>query len=115
MSRAATLGFPPHSPQSIRTASRNVVTLSRYPTELALGSKATLVILSGSCAVLGFLSIIASIYIWLRVQFPLQEATPDAVISIAVAARAERSAIFVGLWAPSFFALAAFLRSVANG
>ena len=51
-------------------------------------SKETLVILSGSCAVLGFLSIIASIYIWLRVQFPLQEATPDAVISIAVAARA---------------------------
>jgi hypothetical protein len=80
-----------------------------------LPSTETLVILSGSCAVRGFLSIIASIYIWLRAQFPLQEATPDAVISIAVAARAERSAIFVGLWAPSFFALAAFLRSVANG
>ena len=102
-------------PKSIRTALPNAASSSRHPTELAFPSTETLVILSGSCAVRGFLSIIASIYIWLRAQFPLQEATPDAVISIAVAARAERSAIFVGLWAPSFFALAAFLRSVANG
>lgn len=109
-----------HSPgkkarEGIRSASRNVPFVSRHQLILELMSKETLVILSGSCAVLGFLSIIASIYIWLRVQFPLQEAEPDAVISIAVAARAERSAIFVGLWAPSFFALAGFLRAVANG
>jgi hypothetical protein len=91
-----------HSPKSIRTVSRNAGPSSRHQPALALMSTETLVILSGSCAVRGFLSIIASIYIWLRAQFPLQEATPDAVISIAVAARAERSAIFVGLWAPSF-------------
>jgi hypothetical protein len=96
------LWIPPHSPKSIRTVSRNAGPSSRHQPALALMSTETLVILSGSCAVRGFLSIIASIYIWLRAQFPLQEATPDAVISIAVAARAERSAIFVGLWAPSF-------------
>ena len=78
-------------------------------------SKEFFIILSGTCAVLGFLSIIASIYIWVRVKFPLVDAETPSVISVAVSARAERSAIFVGLWAPSFFALASFLRAVANG
>jgi hypothetical protein len=77
-------------------------------------SKENLVILSVTCAVLGFLSILGSIYIWARVKFPVADGTPDSTTSVAVAARAERYAIFVGLWAPSFFALAAFLRSSAN-
>ena len=63
----------------------------------------TLLQLSTLCAVLGFLSIIGSIGIWyLKVR-------KDEV----AAARAERFGIFVGLWAPTFFALAAFLRSTA--
>ncbi|MEN9632762.1 MAG: hypothetical protein RL077_1166 [Verrucomicrobiota bacterium] len=78
-------------------------------------SKEVFIILSGTCAVLGFLSIIASIYIWVRVKFPAVDAETPSVTSVAVSARAERSAIFVGLWAPSFFALAGFLRAVGNG
>lgn len=75
-------------------------------------SKEIFAILSVTCAVLGFLSILASIYIWLRVKFPDRS---GAVNPAAVDARAERFAIFVGLWAPSFFALASFFRAVANG
>jgi hypothetical protein len=78
-------------------------------------SKETLVTLSVTCVVLGLLSIVASIYIWVRMKYPFSEGAGDATISIARAAQAERYAIFVGLWAPSFFALAAFLRSFANG
>ncbi len=75
-------------------------------------SKETVIIFSTTCAVLGFLSIIASIYIWLRVKFT----DPSGAVNVVtVDARAERFAIFVGLWAPSFFALASFFRSIANG
>lgn len=48
--------------------------------------------LSHLCFVLGFVSIIASILVWVMYK------TPDA-------AHGERSAIFIGLWAPTFFAL----------
>lgn len=75
-------------------------------------SKDTLLILGSTCAVLGFLSIIASIYIWLRVRFPSDGVSQTTAESVISSARAERSAIFVGLWAPSFFALAAFLRTM---
>jgi len=75
-------------------------------------SKDTLLLLGSTCAVLGFLSILASIYIWLRVKFPSDDVSRTTADEAVVSARAERSAIFVGLWAPSFFALAAFLRTM---
>ncbi len=48
--------------------------------------------LSNFCFVAGFVSVIASIAIWFTLK------TPDA-------AYGERFGIFVGLWAPTFFAL----------
>ena len=75
-------------------------------------SKDTLLLLGSTCAVLGFFSIFASIYIWLRVRFPSNGVSQTTADEAVVSARAERSAIFVGLWAPSFFALAAFLRTM---
>ena len=75
-------------------------------------SKDTLLLLGSTCAVLGFLSIFASIYIWLRVKFPSDDMTKSTADEAVISARAERCAIFVGLWAPSFFALAAFLRTM---
>jgi len=56
--------------------------------------------LSNLCFVAGFLSVIASIAIW----FLLRE--PDL-------AHAERFGIFVGLWAPTFFALSTRLERFA--
>ncbi len=55
-------------------------------------STATFRILSNVCFVAGFVSILAAIAIW----FLSKE--PDA-------AHGERFGIFVGLWAPTFFAL----------
>jgi hypothetical protein len=55
-------------------------------------STATWRVLSNACFVAGFLSVIASIMIW----FLSKE--PDL-------AHGERFGIFVGLWAPTFFAL----------
>ena len=75
-------------------------------------SKDTLLLLGSTCAVLGFLSIFASIYIWLRVKFPADDMSKTTADEAVISARAERCAIFVGLWAPSFFALAAFLRTM---
>ena len=75
-------------------------------------SKDTLLLLGSTCAVLGFLSIFASIYIWLRVKYPFDGVTKTTADEAVISARAERCAIFVGLWAPSFFALAAFLRTM---
>ena len=49
-------------------------------------------VLSDICFVLGFASILLSIVVWLQVT------TPDS-------AAGERFGIFIGLWAPTFFAL----------
>jgi hypothetical protein len=57
--------------------------------------KEQLVILSKACFVLGFVSIIGSILVWLF--------TGDA--DLESKAHAERFGIFVGLWAPTFFIL----------
>jgi hypothetical protein len=51
--------------------------------------------LSNLCFVLGFLSIIGSIAIWFMTGGE----------SVESKAHAERFGIFVGLWAPTFFAL----------
>ena len=75
-------------------------------------SKDTLLLLGTTSLVLGFLSILASIYIWMRVKFPSDGISQTTADQAVISARAERSAIFVGLWAPSFFALAAFLRTM---
>jgi hypothetical protein len=75
-------------------------------------SKDTLLLLASTCLVLGFLSILASISIWLRAKFSSDTASQTAVEVAVSSARAERFAIFVGLWAPSFFALAAFFRTM---
>jgi len=58
-------------------------------------------ILSNVCFVAGFLSVLASIAIW----FLFKE--PDA-------AHGERFGIFVGLWAPTFFALSSRLDRYAT-
>ena len=55
-------------------------------------SKATLKGLSHLCFVLGFASIVASIIVWVMSK------APDA-------GHGERFGIFIGLWAPTFFAL----------
>ena len=65
-------------------------------------NKDTFLLLSNACAVLGFLSIIGSIVIWY-----MKKGREEAAH-----AHAERFGIFVGLWAPTFFALAAFLRTL---
>ncbi len=54
-------------------------------------------VLNNVCFVAGFASIVASIAIW----FLSKE--PDA-------AHGERFGIFVGLWAPTFFALSNYFR-----
>lgn len=51
------------------------------------------------CLVFGFLSIVASIMIWNIAK------EPDP-------AHGERFGIFVGLWAPTFFILASYVRRV---
>jgi hypothetical protein len=56
--------------------------------------------LSSLCFVLGFASIIGSIAIWFLTGGELAETK----------AHAERFGIFVGLWAPTFFALSGRLR-----
>ncbi len=56
--------------------------------------------LSTLCFVLGFASIIGSIAIWFMAGGPTAEST----------AHAERFGIFVGLWAPTFFALSGRLE-----
>lgn len=56
--------------------------------------------LSSLCFVLGFASIIGSIAIWFLTGGELAESK----------AHAERFGIFVGLWAPTFFALSGRLR-----
>ena len=48
--------------------------------------------LSHSCFILGFVSILASLLVWVLLK------TPEP-------GQGERFAIFVGLWAPTFFAL----------
>lgn len=55
--------------------------------------------LSALCFVLGFASIIASIAIWL-----------SGGLTAESTAHAERLGIFVGLWAPTFFALSGRLE-----
>jgi hypothetical protein len=65
-------------------------------------STATWRILSNVCFVAGFISVIASIAIW----FLSKE--PDI-------AHGERFGIFVGLWAPTFFALSSRLDVYAAG
>lgn len=58
--------------------------------------------LGNVCFVSGFVSILASIAVWAFLR------EPDA-------AHAERFGIFIGLWAPTFFALAAWCeRRVAK-
>jgi hypothetical protein len=52
-------------------------------------------ILGNVCFVSGFVSILASVAVWALLR------DPDA-------AHAERFGIFIGLWAPTFFALAAW-------
>lgn len=52
--------------------------------------------LSNICFVAGFVSVVASIAIWFRFK------EPDP-------AHGERFGIFVGLWAPTFFALSSRL------
>jgi hypothetical protein len=59
-------------------------------------------VLSNVCFVAGFISVIASIAIW----FLSKE--PDL-------AHGERFGIFVGLWAPTFFALSNRLDRYATG
>lgn len=56
--------------------------------------------LSSICFVAGFVSVIASIAIWALFK------KPDA-------AHGERFGIFVGLWAPTFFALSSRLDQYA--
>lgn len=65
-------------------------------------SSKTLRLLSNACFIGGFLSIIASIAIWFLAK------DPDP-------AHGERFGIFVGLWAPTFFALSdRFARYVTD-
>ena len=52
--------------------------------------------LAGLCHIAGYLSILSSIAIWF---FSQGDGTAEAV------AHAERFGLFVGLWAPTFFAL----------
>jgi hypothetical protein len=66
-----------------------------------LMSQSTLRILSNFCFVAGFFSVVASIAIWFTLK------TPDA-------AYGERFGIFVGLWAPTFFALSTRLDRMWN-
>ena len=67
-------------------------------------NKDTFLLLSNACAVLGFLSILGSIAIWYMKKG----------VNEAASAHAERFGIFVGLWAPTFFALAGYLRALTS-
>ena len=70
-------------------------------------SKKDLNMLSHVCFVGGFASILASIAIWRSVKSPeLTKAIENA--------HTERFGIFVGLWAPTFFALSDRLNRYAN-
>lgn len=60
-------------------------------------SGSTFRILSNICFVAGFVSVIASIFIW----FLSKDPDPS---------HGERFGIFVGLWAPTFFALSSRLE-----
>ena len=68
-------------------------------------SKKTLGMLSNLCFVLGFVSILGSIFMWWITK-------GDS--SIAAMAHAERFGIFVGLWAPTFFILSSRLDRYAD-
>jgi len=59
-------------------------------------SQIQLRLLSDLCFILGFISILGSIFMWYITRGDL---TPE------VLAHAERFGIFVGLWAPTFFIL----------
>jgi hypothetical protein len=60
--------------------------------------------LSNFCFVLGFASIIGSIAIWFMIGGE----------SVESKAHAERFGIFVGLWAPTFFALSSRLDQASS-
>jgi hypothetical protein len=62
------------------------------------------IFLSSIALVLGFLSVLGSIAIWFMKKGP----DPESL------AHGERFGIFVGLWAPTFFALAAYLRTLGE-
>ncbi len=69
-------------------------------------------LLSNVCFAMGFISIAGSIFIWQNKPNKGSGFTPED-------SRAERSGIFVGLWAPTFFVLStrfeeAALRQVAE-
>ena len=68
-------------------------------------SKKTLDMLSNLCFVLGFVSILGSIFMWWITK-------GDG--SIEALAHAERFGIFVGLWAPTFFILSSRLNRYAD-
>jgi hypothetical protein len=57
------------------------------------------------CVVLGFLSIIGAVFMWVTSR---GDGGADAI------AHAERWGIFVGLWVPSFFALSTRLDRYAD-
>jgi len=57
--------------------------------------------LSLICLVFGFASILGSIFIWYTAKGDTAETL----------AHAERFGIFVGLWAPTFFGLANYLKN----
>ena len=61
--------------------------------------------LSTICFVCGFLSIAASIAIWMSMGGGLGFPTTIDSLELAKRAYAERFGIFVGLWAPTFFIL----------
>lgn len=63
-----------------------------------------LIVLSGAAAVLGFVSVLASIGIWYLKKGPDAESR----------AHGERFGLFVGLWAPTFFGLTVYLRMLAD-
>ena len=60
--------------------------------------------LSKICFFLGIISVFISLVIWSQAK---ARPTEDK-------ARAERFALFVGLWAPSLFALASYFKGVAR-
>lgn len=61
--------------------------------------------LSQICVVLGFLSILGSIFMWAATR---GDGSQEAL------AHAERWGIFVGLWVPSFFSLSVILDRYAD-
>lgn len=61
--------------------------------------------LSRLCVVLGFLSILGSIFMWAATK---GDGSAEAL------AHAERWGIFVGLWVPSFFSLSVILDRYAQ-